>query len=106
MYLKSIIHELGMELHSTATCSKLHCFQYGLFNLNHALLTKNWNLNNILNSIEFCGGLLRKNKFLLKQVYPTLIDPNHSMQIEKENEDLSSLESQEHPALIMQEKQA
>lgn len=73
MYLKSIIHELGLELHSTATCAQIHCFQYGVFNLEHALLSSSWNMKSILDSIESCDKLLTENRYLLEQESPTLI---------------------------------
>ncbi|XP_033228000.1 mitochondrial mRNA pseudouridine synthase Trub2 [Belonocnema kinseyi] len=93
MYLKSIIHELGMEMKSTATCSQIHCFQYGIFNVEQALLTKSWNLRSILESIESCDELLRKNSFLLEQEHPNLIAPH--------DEDLDLIE-EENPALLEQ----
>ena len=92
MYLKSIIHELGMEMKSTATCSHIHCFQYGIFNVEHTLLSKSWNLRSILENIESCDKLLRNNTFLLEQEHPNLIAP--------QNADLDLIEEQEHPVLL------
>ncbi|XP_014481266.1 PREDICTED: probable tRNA pseudouridine synthase 2 isoform X2 [Dinoponera quadriceps] len=72
MYLKSIIHNLGIQLHSVATCTQIQCFRYALFDLNLALLKKHWTVENILDNIEQCHYILRKNKQLLKQNNPIL----------------------------------
>lgn len=76
MYLKAMIHELGQRLHSTATCTYIQCFQYGMFNVDHALLSKYWNAGAIANNIELCHQILNKNKFLLNQQSPTLVQPD------------------------------
>lgn len=67
MYLKTLIHELGIQLHSAATCTQIQCFRYALFDLNLALLRKHWELQDILNNIELCNNILYKNSDLLKQ---------------------------------------
>lgn len=90
MYLKSIIHDLGMELRTNATCSQIQCFQYGMFNLDHALLSKNWNLANIVKSIASCNQILDKNQHLLRQTHPSLL----------QKEDVSLIESQERQLLL------
>ncbi|XP_078044992.1 pseudouridylate synthase TRUB2, mitochondrial [Augochlora pura] len=73
MYLKTLIHELGMQLHSTATCTQILCIQDGLFTLDHALLMKHWNLKNILENMSMCRKILVKNKKVLKQDSPVLV---------------------------------
>ncbi|KAK2586348.1 hypothetical protein KPH14_010640 [Odynerus spinipes] len=75
-YLKTLIHELGLELHTTATCTLIQCFKYGLFDLQHALLSKQWDLESILNNIQVCREILRNNKYLLEQTSPTLVENN------------------------------
>ncbi|XP_031849480.1 pseudouridylate synthase TRUB2, mitochondrial [Nomia melanderi] len=74
MYLKTIIHDIGMQLQSTATCTNILCIQDGLFTLQDALLKKHWNLTNILNSIRFCRRILINNEHLWNQESPTLIE--------------------------------
>lgn len=77
MYLKSLIHDLGMQLHSVAMCTQIQCFQYALFDLNLALLKKHWDVRNILDNIEQCHAILRKNRKLLKQDDPILKEYNN-----------------------------
>lgn len=89
-YFTTLINELGMELRSTATCSQIQCFQYGLFNLNHALLSKHWNLQNIMKSLENSEKILEENRHLLNQYHPNLI----------QKEDVSLIESQERQYLL------
>lgn len=72
MYLKTLVHDLGMQLHSVATCTQILCFQYALFNLDLALLPKHWELQNILDNIEQCHSILNQNRSLLKQNNPIL----------------------------------
>jgi len=72
MYLKTLVHEIGMQLHSVATCTQIQCLQYALFNLDLALLSRHWQLQQILRNIEQCHNILHKNKYLLKQDNPIL----------------------------------
>ncbi|XP_014223607.1 mitochondrial mRNA pseudouridine synthase Trub2 [Trichogramma pretiosum] len=64
-YLKSIVAELGYKLHSFAHCSYMQCTQFGLFNVRDALLTKNWNLQEILDSMSLNRQLLLENPHML-----------------------------------------
>lgn len=73
-YLKTLIHELGLELHSTATCTQIQCFKYGLFELQHALLSKKWDILSILNNMKICTKILKENDYLLEQTSPILVD--------------------------------
>ncbi|KZC07810.1 putative tRNA pseudouridine synthase 2 [Dufourea novaeangliae] len=74
MYLKTIVHDVGMQLRSTATCTQILCIQDGLFTLDHALLTKHWDLVSILSSISVSDKILAENKDLLYQQSPTLVE--------------------------------
>lgn len=76
MYLKTIIHELGMKLRSNATCMQLHCVQDGLFNVQHALLQKHWTVQDIVNSMQTCQYVLDRNKYVLHQENPALVEPS------------------------------
>ncbi|XP_038230203.1 mitochondrial mRNA pseudouridine synthase TRUB2 isoform X1 [Dermochelys coriacea] len=51
-YLRKIVHEIGLELKSTAVCTQVRRTQDGFFTLDSALLRTHWNLQNILNSIQ------------------------------------------------------
>lgn len=74
MYLKTLIHDIGMKLHSTATCTQIHCLQDGLFTLEHALLKKHWTLESILENISLCQKIIVNNQNLLRQESPVLLD--------------------------------
>ncbi|XP_018574955.1 mitochondrial mRNA pseudouridine synthase Trub2 [Anoplophora glabripennis] len=66
-YLKSLIHEIGWKLHSTAYCTAIKCIRHSCFTLDHALLMKHWDLQNIVTNIEQCNNILSENEHLLKQ---------------------------------------
>ncbi|XP_033322158.2 pseudouridylate synthase TRUB2, mitochondrial [Megalopta genalis] len=89
MYLKTLVHDLGMQLHSTATCTQILCIQDGLFTLQHALLKKHWDLKNILDSISMCRKILAENKDLLKQESPVLVDHSSETKLIEERKQLS-----------------
>lgn len=72
MYLKTLVHDLGMQLHSVATCTQILCFRYALFNLDLALLQKHWELQNILDNMEQCHDILNQNRYLFEQNNPIL----------------------------------
>lgn len=74
MYLKTLVHDLGIQLHSVATCTQIQCFRYALFNLNLALLKKHWELENICNNIDQCNTIINQNKNLLSQDNPILTE--------------------------------
>ncbi|XP_076627766.1 pseudouridylate synthase TRUB2, mitochondrial [Colletes latitarsis] len=76
MYLKTIIHDLGMRLHSTATCTQINCVQDGLFNVNIALLKKHWTLHDILTNMQMCHKIIQNNKRVLYRGSPTLMEYN------------------------------
>ena len=49
-----LIHEIGLELRSSAMCTGLRRLRYGHFTLTHALLTKHCDARSIAENIEFC----------------------------------------------------
>ncbi|XP_015270414.1 PREDICTED: probable tRNA pseudouridine synthase 2, partial [Gekko japonicus] len=50
-YLRKIIHEIGLELKSTAVCTQVRRVRDGAFTLDDALLRTQWTLHNIRNAI-------------------------------------------------------
>nr|CAI5840066.1 unnamed protein product [Callosobruchus analis] len=66
-YLVGLIHEIGVRLHSTAHCTAIKCIRHSYFNLDHALLSKHWDMNNILQNIKMCNRILNENEHVLKQ---------------------------------------
>ncbi|XP_017877533.1 mitochondrial mRNA pseudouridine synthase Trub2 [Ceratina calcarata] len=75
MYLKTIIHDLGMQLRSCATCTQILCVQDGLFNIKHALLQKHWTLEEIVSNVQFCRQVIEQNEDVLLQDVPELKEP-------------------------------
>ncbi|KAG5869616.1 hypothetical protein JTB14_031794 [Gonioctena quinquepunctata] len=67
IYLTSLIHEIGTKLHSTAHCTSVKCIRHSCFTLDHALLPKHWNLENVVNNMEMCNGLISENEHLVSQ---------------------------------------
>ncbi|XP_074871249.1 pseudouridylate synthase TRUB2, mitochondrial isoform X2 [Carettochelys insculpta] len=51
-YLRKIVHEIGLELKSSAVCTQVRRIRDGFFTLDSALLRTHWNLQNIQNSIQ------------------------------------------------------
>ncbi|XP_058800010.1 pseudouridylate synthase TRUB2, mitochondrial [Phymastichus coffea] len=72
-YLKSLAAEVGYKLKSTAYCSYIQCTQFGMFNVKDALLSKHWDLQNILDNIDSCHKILEKHPYMLKQEHAHLV---------------------------------
>ncbi|XP_064027327.1 pseudouridylate synthase TRUB2, mitochondrial [Pogoniulus pusillus] len=53
-YLRKIVHEIGLELKSSAVCTQVRRVRDGVFTLDDALLRSQWNLKNIQNAILDC----------------------------------------------------
>ncbi|XP_030062832.1 pseudouridylate synthase TRUB2, mitochondrial [Microcaecilia unicolor] len=53
-YLRKIIHEIGLELKSTAVCMCVRRTRDGIFTLSDALLRTHWNLQSIRDAIKHC----------------------------------------------------
>ncbi|CAL8143679.1 unnamed protein product [Orchesella dallaii] len=51
-YIQKLVHELGLKLHSVATCTKLQITNVGPFGINDALLFKHWNVENVINNLN------------------------------------------------------
>ncbi|NXC44800.1 TRUB2 synthase, partial [Penelope pileata] len=53
-YLRKIVHEIGLELKSSAVCTQVRRIRDGVFTLDDALLRTQWNLQSIQNAILDC----------------------------------------------------
>ena len=53
-YLMKLIHEVGLELRSSAVCTGLRRIRYGHFTLTHALLTKHCDARSLAENIDYC----------------------------------------------------
>ncbi|KAL8174684.1 UNVERIFIED_CONTAM: Mitochondrial mRNA pseudouridine synthase trub2, partial [Gekko kuhli] len=53
-YLRKIVHEIGLELKSTAVCTQVRRVRDGAFTVDDALLQTQWTLQNIRDAILQC----------------------------------------------------
>nr|XP_033817013.1 mitochondrial mRNA pseudouridine synthase TRUB2 isoform X2 [Geotrypetes seraphini] len=53
-YLRKIIHEIGLELKSSAVCTRVRRTRDGIFTLSDALLRTHWDLQSIQDAIKHC----------------------------------------------------
>lgn len=67
MYLKSLIHDIGMKMNSSAYCVSLQCIRHSYFTLDHALLHRQWNLQNILTNMEQCAKIISRHEHIVSQ---------------------------------------
>ncbi|XP_063233676.1 pseudouridylate synthase TRUB2, mitochondrial isoform X2 [Bacillus rossius redtenbacheri] len=58
MYLKTLVHELGLQLRSAATCAAVQCIRYGHLTTQHALLRRHWRLQHVLANLRQCAEAL------------------------------------------------
>ena len=61
-YLMKLIHEIGLELRSSAVCTGLRRLRYGHFTLAHALLMKHCDARSIAENIEFCQPIVTESR--------------------------------------------
>lgn len=77
-YLKTLVHDIGLQLHSVATCTGLQCIRYDSFTLEHALLRKHWTLQFLMDNMAQSHRLLRESKADERQKLPTLVESDIS----------------------------
>jgi len=53
-YLRKIVHEIGLELKSSAVCTQVRRIRDGVFTLDDALPRTQWDLRSIQNAIWDC----------------------------------------------------
>lgn len=53
-YLWTIIHDLGIQLKTSAHCIGVQCIRQGKFDIELALLRKHWQLHNIIENMDAC----------------------------------------------------
>jgi tRNA U55 pseudouridine synthase TruB len=66
-YLRCLIHEIGVKLHSTAHCTGIQCIRHSYFTLDNALLRKHWTLQHIVTNMEDCIRIMDQHENILKQ---------------------------------------
>lgn len=60
-YLKALINNIGTRLQSYATCTGIQCIRHSYFSLEHALLKKHWNLEEVIRNIQNNKKLIEKH---------------------------------------------
>lgn len=65
-YLWTLVHDIGVQLRSTAHCVGVNCIRQGKFDLELALLRKHWSLEHIADNMNQCSKLLEENEHLLQ----------------------------------------
>jgi len=78
VYLKTLVHDIGMQLHSVATCTGLQCIRYDSFTLEHALLRKHWTLQYLMENMAESHRLLRVSEADKRQKSGTLLESDIS----------------------------
>uniref|UniRef100_A0A182SX58 Pseudouridine synthase II N-terminal domain-containing protein n=1 Tax=Anopheles maculatus TaxID=74869 RepID=A0A182SX58_9DIPT len=66
-YLGELIHEIGINLKSCAHCTSVRCIRHGHFQLEHSLLKKDWNLQNIISGMAHTNKLINQHPDMLQQ---------------------------------------
>ncbi|KAG6457744.1 mitochondrial mRNA pseudouridine synthase Trub2 [Manduca sexta] len=65
-YLWTLVHDLGVQLKTSAYCTGVQCIRQGKFNLEMSLLRKHWQLEHIVDNMDKCRQLLEENEKLLR----------------------------------------
>jgi tRNA U55 pseudouridine synthase TruB len=77
-YLKTLVHDIGLQLHTVATCTGLQCIRYDSFTLEHALLRKHWTLQFLMDNMAQSHRLLSESKADERQKLPILVESDIS----------------------------
>ncbi|XP_034951142.1 mitochondrial mRNA pseudouridine synthase Trub2 [Chelonus insularis] len=70
--LKQLVQNLGLAVRTNATCSLLQCFQIGIFNIEHALLKRNWSVQPIIDNMYMIKKIMQERKELFMPEDPIL----------------------------------
>ncbi|XP_016892000.1 mitochondrial mRNA pseudouridine synthase Trub2-like [Cynoglossus semilaevis] len=61
-YLRRVVHEIGLELRSTAACTGVRRTRDGAFTLRHALVRQRWTGSDVRSAIQEYRALEKKSK--------------------------------------------
>ena len=62
--LVSLVHNIGIQLKTTAMCTQVRRLRYGYFTLDHALLRKDWQPRDIVDNIGLCRQLVTMDRLM------------------------------------------
>lgn len=72
-YFGTLMHEIGLQLHTVAHCKNIRCIRHGQFTVEYSLLRRDWKLQNIVNNLNFSRNILEKYPYLLYNDHSELI---------------------------------
>lgn len=61
-YLRRIVHEIGLELRSTAMCTGVRRTRDGPFTLKDALIRQQWNASDVMRAVSQYHASKERNK--------------------------------------------
>jgi len=59
-YLSTLVHDLGLQLKTTAVCLQMRCTRYGYFKLEDTLIRNQWTLDNLMKNMVSCRDVLKR----------------------------------------------
>lgn len=66
-YLRKVVHEIGLELRSTAVCKAVRRTRDGLFTVQDALIQHHWTAADVMQAIqEYCTSKKNARKVPIK----------------------------------------
>ncbi|XP_073956506.1 pseudouridylate synthase TRUB2, mitochondrial [Choristoneura fumiferana] len=65
-YFWALVHDLGVQLKTTAHCTAVQCLRQGRFDVNLALLRKHWQLEHIVDNMNACRIIMEEFEGVLK----------------------------------------
>lgn len=94
-YLRKVVHEIGLELRSTAMCKGVRRTRDGPFTLQHALTRQHWTVSDVMEAIRQYHMSKKGKKLAKKQVRDSALESQEnnstaaSQQIETRNDIVS-----------------
>ncbi|XP_072308512.1 pseudouridylate synthase TRUB2, mitochondrial [Eucyclogobius newberryi] len=66
-YLRKVVHEIGLELRSTAVCKSIRRTRDGSFTVHHALTRNQWTTKEVMNAIQQYHAIKKRTKSIREQ---------------------------------------
>lgn len=77
-YLRKVVHEIGLELRSTAVCKSVRRTRDGAFTVHQALTRNQWTFADIMNALHQYNSIKKKKRLKSEQNDPELHIKGHS----------------------------
>lgn len=92
-YLRKVVHEIGLELYSTAVCKRVRRTRDGLFTLQDALTRDHWTAADVVRAVNSYHPMKRRRKhpqlLIEKPALETSVEKLTAAQKNQTNEDVS-----------------